>query len=241
MPAMTLADSARDDDAPVRGPVPGPTSGAADAAGNPAGEPESAKRRQIIEGARKVFFDRGFDAASMGEIAREAGVSKGTLYVYFDSKEALFAALIEDAKDYTAEKALTLDLDEPDIAKALADFGRTLLRRLSAPRHIALVRMVVGVGDKFPDLARIFFDAGPRRGRDALIAYLTAQTELGRLRVDEPEIAAAQFLGMCCHMAVMRCLLAGEPLPEPASLERYATSAARVFMAAYGPEAARDS
>ena len=46
---------------------------------------ESAKRRQIMEGAREVFLAQGFDAASMGEIARKAGVSKGTLYVYFDS------------------------------------------------------------------------------------------------------------------------------------------------------------
>ena len=51
---------------------------------------ESAKRRQILEGARTVFLAQGLDAASMGEIARVASVSKGTLYVYFDSKERLF-------------------------------------------------------------------------------------------------------------------------------------------------------
>jgi Bacterial regulatory proteins, tetR family len=54
---------------------------------------ESAKRRQIMEGAREVFLSQGFDAASMGKIARKARVSKGTLYVYFDSKERLFEAL----------------------------------------------------------------------------------------------------------------------------------------------------
>jgi len=48
---------------------------------------ESAKRRQIIDGACRMFLAQGFDAASMGAIAREAGVSKGTLYVYFKSKE----------------------------------------------------------------------------------------------------------------------------------------------------------
>src|SRR5262245_59317728 len=56
---------------------------------------DNAKRRQIIDGAREVFLAQGFDAASMGEIARQAGVSKGTLYVYFDSKEALFEATVE--------------------------------------------------------------------------------------------------------------------------------------------------
>ena len=52
------------------------------------------KRRQILEGARRLFLSKGFDAASMGDIAREAGVSKGTLYVYFDNKEVLFTALV---------------------------------------------------------------------------------------------------------------------------------------------------
>src|SRR5258708_19980290 len=55
---------------------------------------DSAKRRQIIEGARRVFLAQGFDAASMGEIARAAGVSKGTLYVYFENKERLFDAVV---------------------------------------------------------------------------------------------------------------------------------------------------
>ena len=61
---------------------------------------DSAKRRQIIEGAREVFLAQGFDAASMGEIARKAGVSKGTLYVYFDSKERLFEAINTIAADF---------------------------------------------------------------------------------------------------------------------------------------------
>jgi AcrR family transcriptional regulator len=59
-------------------------------------EEDSSKRRQILAGARKVFMDLGFDGASMGEIARAAGVSKGTLYVYFADKSALFEAILEE-------------------------------------------------------------------------------------------------------------------------------------------------
>ncbi|HEY6256266.1 MAG TPA: helix-turn-helix domain-containing protein, partial [Xanthobacteraceae bacterium] len=60
----------------------------------PTADQDSAKRRQIIEGARQVFLAQGFDAASMNEIARVAGVSKGTLYVYFANKEQLFEAIV---------------------------------------------------------------------------------------------------------------------------------------------------
>src|ERR1700747_1895688 len=61
-----------------------------------AAEEDSSKRRQILEGARKIFMDLGFDGASMGEIAKAAGVSKGTLYVYFADKSALFEAIVEE-------------------------------------------------------------------------------------------------------------------------------------------------
>ena len=58
--------------------------------------PDSTKRRQIVDGAREVFLSHGFDAASMGEIARTSGVSKGTLYVYFNSKQCLFETIVHE-------------------------------------------------------------------------------------------------------------------------------------------------
>ena len=66
--------------------------------GRPAAGQDPVKRQQIIDGARRVFIDMGFDAASMNDITREAGVSKGTIYVYFASKEELFEALIEEER-----------------------------------------------------------------------------------------------------------------------------------------------
>ena len=71
-----------------------PTSGPRSAGDDPA------KVRQILDGARKVFLNLGFDGASMGDIARAAGVSKGTLYVYFENKAELFSALIADERKH---------------------------------------------------------------------------------------------------------------------------------------------
>ena len=69
-----------------------------DGAAAPPAARDPVKRQQIIEGARRVFIDMGFDAASMNDITRAAGVSKGTIYVYFDNKEELFEALIEEER-----------------------------------------------------------------------------------------------------------------------------------------------
>jgi AcrR family transcriptional regulator len=69
---------------------------------------DSAKRRQIVQGARTIFLERGFDAASMSDIARAAGVSKGTLYVYFADKEQLFEAIVREECLCQPEKASAL-------------------------------------------------------------------------------------------------------------------------------------
>ena len=83
----------------------------------PAEETEdSAKRRQIVEGARTVFRALGFDAASMGEIAKAAGVSKGTLYVYFKDKDELFQAIVDKECVFQAEGVFDFDVANPDIA-----------------------------------------------------------------------------------------------------------------------------
>src|ERR1700691_6653615 len=84
---------------------------------------DSAKRRQIVEGARAVFLTQGFDAASMSDIARAAGVSKGTLYVYFANKEELFQAIVEQECDAQAEGIFDLDPKDHDVAAVLTKLG----------------------------------------------------------------------------------------------------------------------
>ena len=93
---------------------------------------ESAKRRQIIDGASKVFLAQGFDAASMNDIARAAGVSKGTLYVYFDNKEELFEAIVEQECDVQAEGIFDLDPNDHDVGSS-ADAARRRLCEIPLP------------------------------------------------------------------------------------------------------------
>lgn len=196
---------------------------------------EGAKCAQILQGARAVFLARGFDAASMGDIARAANVSKGTLYVYFENKNALFRALIADSKRSTAERLTVFDADDHDVAAVLTRFARRFIAELTDPAHVALVRMVVGAAEKFPDIGRTFFDAGPALGAQRLGAYLAAQAARGVLALDDPLTAAWQFLGMCNHPAMIATVMAGAPRPDAATAERYAEAAVRTFMQAHAP------
>jgi len=198
------------------------------------GAPESAKRKQIIEGARSVFLSEGFDAASMGEIAREARVSKGTLYVYFDSKEALFAALIAESKRATAERNLAaLDPEDPDVERVLAGFAAGLIEKVTEPEHIALVRMVLAAAEKFPSVGRTFYEAGPAHGAACLTAYLEEQNRRGRLAIPDPATTAWQFLGMCTHSLVVAILAGATLVPDRPQVERLAGAAVEMLVRAY--------
>jgi AcrR family transcriptional regulator len=97
------------------------------------GDEESVKRRQIIEGARAVFLAQGFDAASMNDIARAAGVSKGTLYVYFKHKEQLFEAIVEQECEAQAEGIFDLDPNDHDVEVVLTRLGLDYVRFLCRP------------------------------------------------------------------------------------------------------------
>ena len=132
---------------------------------------DSAKRRQIMEGARAVFFASGFDGASMNDVARSAGVSKGTLYAYFESKEDLFKEIIKEQKALTAERLCGFTRGG-DVREMLADFGRRLLLKLTDPAHISLGRVVIGATEKFPAVGRALWEAGPQYGATRLAEEL---------------------------------------------------------------------
>jgi AcrR family transcriptional regulator len=198
---------------------------------------ESAKRRQILDGARQVFLASGFDGASMGEIAKAAGVSKGTLYVYFDSKEKLFAALTTEEKRGLAEVLFKLNADDPNVRSVLSQLGHTYVSRMGTPEHISSIRMVIGAAEKFPALGRAFFEAGPCQGIARLSAYFDRQVQAGRLSIGDTSVAAQHFLDLCASGVMKRQLFAVGGPPTQEEIKINVENALRVFFAAYGPGA----
>jgi len=152
-----------------------------------------AKRRQIVEGARQVFLSAGFDGASMNDVARTAGVSKGTLYAYFDSKDELFEAIIRGEFAQSAERLCTFRR-EGDAREMLNDFGVRLISRMAEPGTRALARVVLAATEKFPHVGRAFYEAGPLYGATRLAAELEDMEKSGVLKVPDPERAACAAL-----------------------------------------------
>src|ERR1700753_2052494 len=117
---------------------------------------DSAKRRQIVSGARAVFLSQGFDAASMNDIARAAGVSKGTLYVYFKDKEQLFEAIVEQECETQAEGIFDFDAEDHDVEAGLTRLGFAYIRFLCRPEKASAIRVVIAIAERMPELGRRF-------------------------------------------------------------------------------------
>ncbi len=195
---------------------------------------DGAKARQILDGARKAFLAEGFDAASMNEIAREAGVSKGTIYSYFPSKDALFAALIREDKRQQAEQlSIYDDLDGP-IAQALPRLGFALMDLILEPAHVAQTRTVAAVAPKFPEIGRAFYEAGPEYGHRRLAAWLARRAAAGELAIEDFELAAEQFFNLAQGVLFKKMLFAAQPKPSRAEIQATVDAAARMFLGTYG-------
>jgi AcrR family transcriptional regulator len=194
---------------------------------------DSSKRRQIVEGARQVFMAQGFDAASMGEIARVAGVSKGTLYVYFKSKEELFEAIVGLQCRAQAEQIFNLDPEDHDVEGVLTRLGVAFVRFLCRPGGAPPLRTVIAIAERMPELGRRFYETGPAVGAAQLASYLKAQVAAGVLKIEDCEIAAAQFLDACLATVFKPILFNFGPTPTPERIDYVVKIAVRVFLAAY--------
>jgi AcrR family transcriptional regulator len=199
--------------------------------------PDSAKRRQIHEGARAVFLSQGFDRASMDENAKTAGVSKGTLYVYFDNKQRLFEDLIIEDRRAQAEQITQVDVSDPDIRGVLTRFGVSLCQMLQLPQTVALIRTVIAATGQFPDIGRTLYAAGPGLGILRLSRYFDALVESGRLSMPDTTLGAAQFLDLCACQLFKPLMFA---VTQPASAERieaHVASAVDMILSYYAPKA----
>jgi AcrR family transcriptional regulator len=197
---------------------------------------DGGKRRQIIDGARRLFLAQGFDAASMNAIAHEAGVSKGTLYVYFKSKEELFEAIVEEQCAKQGEQIFTFSSNE-NVESVLTRVGVEVVRFLCRPGGVPPLRAVIAIADRMPELGAKFYLAGPARGIASLKAYLEEQVAAGVLKPHDCEIAAAQFIDSCLSLTFKPMLFNYAGPPAEQQIDRVVCMAVRAFMAAYREDA----
>lgn len=198
-----------------------------------AGQIDKAKTEAILDAAAQVLFQRGF-AAPMADIARQARVSKQTIYNHFGGKADLVRALAE-----RRVHQVTAPLDAADAAEnprdALAGYARILLEAVATPNSVGFMRLAVQSAGRMPEVGEALYEAGPKASAERLAAFLAAEHAAGRLVVPEPLLAAEFFRGMAIGSLQLAGLLGMVRHLAPDEIGRIAGEAADRFMRAYGP------
>ncbi len=196
----------------------------------------AARRKAFVDAARAAFFTNGYAGTTMSSIASKVGGSKTTLWSYFPSKEDLFEAVVDSiVEEYGDALAVDLPLDEP-VPEVLRRFGNLLMTKLTATPILSLFRLVVGEAERFPHLAKTFYDRGPRRGKARAAIWVGEKMARGELRMGNPLRAVQHFTGLCQSGLYQFAVLG---LPEGRDLDRLAAEiddAVDIFYRAWKPE-----
>ncbi len=171
---------------------------------------------RILEAATEMFLKDGYDATPVDAIVERSGGSKATLYNYFPTKADLFRAVV-DRIVASSMGQMKLDTCE-NIRATLQDFGIARMEIVFSKQHQALIRLVIAERDRFPDLAEMYYERGPRTASNWLSEYIQALVDADKLEVPDVEEAAQFFIGMLHHHWFKEYLLFPCRLPKKSEI-----------------------
>jgi TetR/AcrR family transcriptional repressor of mexJK operon len=207
----------------------------------------SARKRQvIIETATALFLRNGYHSTSMDQIAADAAVSKQTVYKNFADKEQLFSDIVLGVtknseaiiENLTAVLGRAEIRTTEDLRAVLTDLARSYLDGVLQPHVLALRRLVIAEAERFPDLARSYYEQAPARAIELIAAHLRNLTGRGLIQASDPYLAAAHFAYLALAIPQDKAQFCPAEHPSVAERDRIAAEAVRVFLAAYRPAAA---
>jgi TetR/AcrR family transcriptional regulator, mexJK operon transcriptional repressor len=196
--------------------------------------PPVGKVESILAAAKQAFLAGGFGAVSMDVIAREAGVSKATVYAHFGSKEELFGAVIGGECEQRFAGLSADELDPRDLRASLTILGRRFLELVLSPDAIALHRIILGEVSRFPVLGEVFWRAGPERNLLQIEAFLETAAAAGALVLRDTRLAAEQFVSLVRGEIQLRQLLRLEAEPTQREIHIAVAGAIDTFVRAFG-------
>lgn len=204
---------------------------------NPRGRPKDpAKRTAILEAAKTLFLGQGFAGTSMDAVAKQAGVSKLTVYSHFSDKETLFSSAIE-AECHNMLPVPIFELDPAlPIRTTLINIGLAFLELIHNPEVIELQRLMGSLATQDPAMSRLFFEAGPQRTITAMENLVRNGNNTGRLQADNPKQAAENFFSLLQGCEHMRVIIGCNQPMTPDEARPHAEQVVDMFLRAYGKE-----
>ncbi|WP_332640950.1 TetR/AcrR family transcriptional regulator [Brevundimonas sp.] len=167
----------------------------------PPGEPKFRRRpadrpAEILAAALEVFAERGFQAARLEEVAKRAGVSKGALYLYFETKADLFRAVVTDAISPNLERVKMMAAAAVPFEQAVRMGVGMLARTVVTDRRITgVVKLVIAESRNHPELATIWHETVVQPGITLMSGLIAAAQARGEVRPGDPRLFAFGIMG----------------------------------------------
>jgi len=166
---------------------------------------KSARPEEILAAALDVFTDRGFAATKLEDIARRAGVTKGTIYLYFENKEALFKALIR-------QTIVPVIAQGEELARSFTGSARDLFERLvreywrlvGETSLVGIPKLMMAEANNFPELARFYYEEVVTRGHRLMAGVLERGIKAGEFRRVNVPVATKLAMAPVMHAVVAR-------------------------------------
>ena len=196
------------------------------------------RREVMLEVARQSFLENGYASTTMSSIASTLGGSKGTLWNYFPSKEALFEAVIDQAT--TAYRARLSEILDPggDFFTTLRQSCIGILEKIFSPQAVNLYRLVIAESGRFPEMGVIFYKRGPRKTWELLADFLSGAMDRGQMRRADPVETARMLVSLCMSAHHQQLLTGVIDSVAPDVIEQDVDHALAFFMQAHMPQQA---
>ena len=192
---------------------------------------DTAKRQAILDAAAASFFDVGFAATSIEQVAARAGVSKVTIYNHFGDKNGLFTASVECECEKMRSMFSLEGIVAGSLRQRLMAIGEAMVDFLSRPEMVQFERRIAAETEHEPAIGLAFLEAGPHRMKEAFTRLLQAMQDAGEVEIADHELAAEQFASMCKGMGDLGRRF-GMPR-DPVRDRQRIVGAVEVFCAAY--------
>lgn len=190
------------------------------------------KRQQILLAANDLFCRLGFPHTSMDEVAKQAGVSKQTVYAHFGSKDELFVAAIESkCIAHNLNDAMRMDVNAPE--STLTEFALQFAAMVTSPEAITVFKACVAQSESHPEVSQLFYDAGPKHMFSLLAQYLSAVEAKGDYEFGNAQHSAIRLCLMLFGELKLRLELGLAVDDILAQREQYVRGCAQMFLRAH--------
>lgn len=165
------------------------------------------KRNTIIKAATEMFLKEGFNAASMDKIAQAAPVSKATLYKYFDSKNALLVAVIEELCASLFQTMNEVSTEANTLENMLYKIASAFVDLIFSEDALNMYRLIIAECRDFPELGQLAYDSAPKIVKAQLVKYLESFNQLDNVNIQDSTFAVDALISLLKGELHFQCLL----------------------------------